>query len=435
MSSHNIVTDKGATHHFDYYSPVTVEAAEHSFLNETIQPINGVENENIEFAIEPYEDLFICMQNISFNADLEITSSDPADVGQIFADVALCNDSIASLWKQITVKLNGVDITGNGGRWPGFKSYIEHIFSCKSLISGPIEGRSLCHDDLKNDLVTSVLNTNYGHLFRRNLVRNNKISVNGRLPIDLFNSTNFLAPGNKIEISLQRQSDEFVLKAPIAQQNPKKYQLQIRNMSMDVYRLRLNPRIPRIISPSATQYYITSFSSITPMLVKKNTQNFVANISRGGVIPKQVIMGFVQTKTFHGTYNKQPYNFHHANVSRVNLRLNNTSIPNEALEMDWDRQLIERYITHVYRNTGKYQRGSIYFTKNDFMNGYALFPFDLRPDKCNGLHLHAGRTGNLDAEFMFKNGLEEDFMLIIYSFFDQVITIDPQTSIPKTEIF
>ena len=455
--------------HYDYYSKIPIETAEYSFVNETIHPINGISDDVIEFVVEPYDKMFICMDSISFNVTFQLvrkndegayenvthvslnpeaataaagaaaaaTAAAQAAAGAAVVqqqptaprdNVAPCNDPLASMWKSIQVRLNGVNISGDTGEWPGFKSYIEHILSCKNLFYGPIEGRLLCHDDLKNDFTN-----NTGHAFRMSHIRGGKVSISGRLPIDFFNANNFLAPNNRLEISLTKQLSAFFIKSPTA---GKQYKINLEGINMNVRRLLLHPHAPRIVSPRDKQFYVCPHAKITPILVRQHTQNFVAPISRGGIIPKQIVMGFVEAASFHGRPNKQPFNFKTAGVQRVNLRVNNISMPNEALEVDWDNNNISRYLCHLYRNIGKRQRGSLYLSpSDDYANGYALYAFDLRPDKCNGQHIHAGRSANLEAEFQFKKGLDKNYMLVIYSLYDQVLAIDPENGIPHLEYF
>ena len=47
-----------------------------------------------------------------------------------------------------------------------------------------------------------------------------------------------------------------------------------------------------------------------------------------------------------------------------------------------------------------------------FRGGSFLAPFDLTPDKCNGLHNHRGSEGSIEVRVDFSNPLKEAIYII-----------------------
>ena len=421
--------ENAATQNFNFYTPPSIETSEDGFLKETLLPINNIEDEVIEFQIPSYEDSFICMESICLNAVLKTSVvNDDGELADLTNedDVTVCNETISAIWRSIVVKLNGVDICGSGAFWPAYKSYNEDFFSLPYFTYdfGPQVTKLLYRDDFTDA-------TAKGHKLRKLHTVNGVTAVSGRLPIDFFRSKNYLTPGNRIDIVLRKNSSDFFTESLTPTKN---YITKIQSLNLNLRRIKMVPQLQNQISSTKPQLYPCVYSEVRPILVSQNSKHFVARISTNSIMPKQIVMTFVKTSTFNGNQKGYVTYYDSADVERVNLRLDNVHKPNEVLEVDWDRHM-SRYICNLYRNCGKLKQGVLPVKKEFFKNGYAFFVFDLRPDKCNGKHLHPGRVGTLDAEFHFKKGLDENYFLLLHCFYDQIIVIDPVSGIPEREIF
>jgi hypothetical protein len=76
----------------------------------------------------------------------------------------------------------------------------------------------------------------------------------------------------------------------------------------------------------------------------------------------------------------------------------------------------------LYDNTGAWfsQRGNC-ITYSAFKNGSFILPFDLTPDRCNGMHEHDGVYGTIDLVLEFGTPLEEPVTVCYELTFPKVV--------------
>ena len=65
----------------------------------------------------------------------------------------------------------------------------------------------------------------------------------------------------------------------------------------------------------------------------------------------------------------------------------------------------------------------------DFLGGFALFAWDMTPDKCNGFHFHENRDGTIDLEVLFNQPLKHAITVICYTAYENVVAITSERHI------
>jgi hypothetical protein len=147
-------------------------------------------------------------------------------------------------------------------------------------------------------------------------------------------------------------------------------------------------------------------------------------------IPKRLVFALVSHDAFRGTMSKNCYNFNHFGLQQVSVEVNSELDPHSPLYMDFDAGLFNKAYYSLFNGVDRaaLDNGN-HITREEFAKGYALFAFDLTPDKANGANFNLSKTGNLTIEFKFKEELKSGVYLIIYRETDRVIEINKERQV------
>lgn len=255
----------------------------------------------------------------------------------------------------------------------------------------------------------------------------------GAINVDLFKCETFLAPGNRITLKLVRNSDQFVLMAS----GTENYKIKIIDLALHVRRIRLDPMIVnKVVSPTAPQQYLTSYTELKDYPLASGLQQWSTILYRGDKLPNHIIVGQVLTAAMVGSYSKNPFNFQHFKLSRINLKLNGIRIPTEPLTPDFTNRVYMREYLHLFMNSGKYRVNSgNCLTESDFSMGSTLIPFDLSNDQCMNYHRHRGSSGTLELEIEWSEALPEGITVLVHASSEQVILSGGSTPQPQVTVF
>jgi len=102
-----------------------------------------------------------------------------------------------------------------------------------------------------------------------------------------------------------------------------------------------------------------------------------------GQLPKRIIIGFVDNKSFNGDRTLNPFNFKNYNINFFSLYADGMQIPNRPLQPNVLRDeplYVEIYHT-LFSGTGiHFLNGCNSISRNDYSRRFSLFAFDLTPD-------------------------------------------------------
>lgn len=241
---------------------------------------------------------------------------------------------------------------------------------------------------------------------------------------DFFKLDNHIGPGNKIDLKLTRHKDAFLINTYLTNGN---YKLVIDDMKLH---LRTIERKERIVPPPRELYQMNE-TQLHKQVVGANVPSTCFRIHQGGVMPKTIMVAMVMTKAAEGTYDHNPLNFHHFHVSNMSLIINGEQYPAGGLTFDFDmpNPLVSRAYRWVFENTGSLdgERGNV-LSLAAFKGGAFLVPFDLTPDKCNGVHNHDAEYGYIDLDIRFRTPLNSPIYVLYYLMYTKVVVNDKMTN-------
>lgn len=209
-----------------------------------------------------------------------------------------------------------------------------------------------CLDTLKNLVnpitADTLANTNRGFNQRYRVVAGSH-ALNMYAPIthDFFRLNNHVAPGNKIDITLTRYSDAFLLNTYFGESD---YQLEILDLKLHIHTIE---RVERIFTP-AIELYLMNETQLHKKVINANASSAHVSIHSGGVMPQCVIIAMSYTKAIDGDYGLNPFNLHHFHCTEMSLLIDGEKHPSQGLRFDFSSP--NSAIAHAYHwmfaNTG-----------------------------------------------------------------------------------
>ena len=144
-------------------------------------------------------------------------------------------------------------------------------------------------------------------------------------------------------------------------------------------------------------------------------------------LPKRIIVGMVKNTAMNGTWKTNPFNFHHFNVTKLEVSVDGRSIHNNPFQTDFTKgQCLKSYMS-LFQATGALGRDrSMGINYDEYKDGgYVLWGLDLTADQGSEEgHLHPIKTGNLRIYLQFSGILEKAINVIVFGEFDNQIEIN-----------
>ena len=416
---------------FDYYSPIKLEDAQESFFEEKVLPTNGLSSEPYEFVFESMGDSFLSLNSMYMHIEGNICKEDGTLINYP-ENVAPVNYLLSSMWKNIETKINNTTLNPSTAYHIPYKAHLETCLSIEDVYSAyPYAGGFFLDTDGKEE---EFNRTNRGWDIRRMAMgQDTGFSLSGTICNDFLKADNHLAPGNKLTLKFIRAPDAFCLLT----NEDEKYKIVISDIGIYARRIKLFPKaFPKVLNFHQNQRYLAPYTEIKEYPLTVGLNHWTMKITSGGALPKHAVVAFVETEALIGSYGKNPFNFQHFGINRINFKVNGMRVPQEPLQPDFENNIYMREFNHLFMNTGKYRVNSgNCITSKSFKNGMTIFPFDFSPDQCNMYHMHVGKDGILELELEWSKALEKSITVLVYVSMHQVIQLKGENSIPLVSLF
>ena len=407
----------------------------------------------IEFKITGGSDKYIDVNNIILYTKCRIMYQEkdtiPAEVAsgtnKIFnANAKVCpiNYFHATQFKNVEVYLNGKSITPSDNLYP-YRAYFETLLS---------HGTDSKKNQLKMGLFCKDTNTidNNFEEFETTFVDVNKKTANmgnrwrfevtkfsrvfemvGRIHCDLF-SQNKMIPGNcALRIRLQRADPKFSL---VAKSTTKKYEVSIDSACLYVRQEQISPSVLHAheLALQKGRFKFPMRKIQMKFYTKSSGQQDISeNNLIEGTLPRKVIIGLVKSQAFHGSYQSSPFNFAHFDVDEVALRVDGRPLPFDCLKMNYsNKQCLLGYLSLMQASNRIFHDSDLGICPmSDYMNGNALYGFDLTPDLSNDGYFQLTREGKLSLDIKLANSSTDSITIVCYFEFDGLLTMDENRTV------
>ena len=335
-----------------------------------------------------------------------------------------------TLFSQIDFEIDGINLCSNDNLYP-YKAYLETL-----LTYG--------HDAKSSHLSTSHFVKDSAHHFESGSQGNNgyvtrhKDVVGSRLfdfsiipHIDFLHTPRVIPANISMKLKLTRSPDSFSI---LSKSNSDLY-VKIHSLNLFVYRVQPTEEIRRLHDKLFLKK--NALFPITKTICKKYTVPGGLSTAHqpniiNGLLPRQVVIGFMKADALNGDYTLNPFNFEHFNCNFLALRVNGVQTPAKGFRPNFENKIVRRELRALYDNIGVNSASDdsgCNLNDEDFIGGYTLFCFDLTPDKCNGFHLHEDRRGTIDIEVMFAKPLQQAITVLCYTAFEQIIAVTNERNV------
>ena len=140
------------------------------------------------------------------------------------------------------------------------------------------------------------------------------------LPLDVAHSEVFIAPGNTLSFRFTRMSDEFIFNTSDPNLRVK---LDIADIYMEIPRIEIYPeKLSEVWNPKIPSHYTFSSSEVHNFSLSTNITQKTLTLVNGDVLPKQIYIGFVNTRAYIGAFDLNPFVFKPNDLNRMNLVAN-----------------------------------------------------------------------------------------------------------------
>ena len=412
---------------FAYNQPQAVETSQRNRLDGYVKPVGG-HNEfgPYEFDLPPLGDSYLNLKALDLyvKAKVRLTKAD-GDLANIPAgkNVVPLNMFGTMFVQHAEIRLNDNMLTPSSANDVNIKRYVENLLSYQEDACTHLQAQIFAMDTPGK--MDGTPGANEGAKKRAAFVAESKsFQFTAPIAADFLGSHNHLGPGNKLSIKLYRAKDVFLFLTDCDAATEGVPTLLIEDMRL--YYSRIEASIARPLK----EVHVIAHTELSKFPLAANKTNFTLQVVTGGVLPRTLIVFFINTAAYNGTYTSSPLDFEHLKISYMALRVNGKTVPADGLNPDftandYPNTMVAREYLALFNNTGtnRINRGNL-ITLERWCQGYTLFCFDLSPDYCNGYHLHEAQVGVLEVDVRCS-GMTAATQAMCYACYDMEATIYP----------
>ncbi|XP_055354695.1 uncharacterized protein F54H12.2-like [Paramacrobiotus metropolitanus] len=284
--------------------------------------------------------------------------------------------------------------------------------------------------------LNSPVNNN-GAQRRKDLFTNNGwVELSGRLFTDITMQDKPLLPGVSMGIKFIMSKPEFHLqtyaaptgdKTTATQGTPEyEYRTFLRNPCLYLKRYIPTPdyltAITQMLGTKTAKYHIERTLMRVHDITKSTQSTVVANLHIGQ-IPKVMFIGFVSNASFHGSQDKNPFNFENFSITAIAVEVDGQSYPAKPYQPDFvNGRSLECYnglMDTLGRKNSSY--GHMPFSRIGYQQGFTIFGFDLTPEHTGRGAMTLIRQGNLAVRVAFAKPLSDTVMMCTMLVMDNLV--------------
>ena len=257
--------------------------------------------------------------------------------------VAPINLTLHSLFKEMNIQLQQQSVGSFSNQLYAYKAYMEAIrqpYNRQSFL----EAQGFYKDTHGSLNETDPVGANEGFKHRFALFRRSIVDLEGPLMADIFQQDRLLINGVEMKISLTQSKDAFCLMS-----SKGGWKIQILEACVRICKLTPIPAIILAhddalkIKPATYPFVGTEMKAY-----QLNTGHYEFNFEDifQGAVPTQVVCGFVDSTAYNGSYDSNPFLFHHYDINTIALHLDDESIPSKPLKTNFSEgNIMEAYQT------------------------------------------------------------------------------------------
>ena len=387
-------------------------------------------NSPIEFEIDGNSDHYLDLSNTLIHVQCEVTKADGSPLSDTAADIKIspATNLLHTLFSSLTIKINSKEIEHESNY--AHKAFLHAMLNYgKDAKNSHLASSYWIEDEMGEEHTANLTGAQKTKIAARaaKLVGSKTLDMIGKLNSPLFNQPRYLIPGLTLQLTLGRNSPEFVLERTEA--GDTNYLIKISKIELLVRKVKVHPSIATshnsLLSTGRKVKYPVNHSETRFFTIPQGTQDQKIHILHNKQEAKIIIIGLLNHAAKNGSYTHSPFKFEHFNLSSINLIVNGHNILNNPLQLNFTDDLFARAyfnLQSVCDKTFMNEGNSI--SLEDFKTSLCLFAFDNTADLCGGEGNHLIRISTTTLDVRFKEALADTISVLVYTEFDDLIEID-----------
>ena len=382
----------------------------------------------LEFHVDGCDD-FTDLSQTMLHVNVQIINADgkPLDAEDI---VAPTNLFLHSLFSKVEVKLNGKQVCSMNNHIYPYRAMLETLLNYGSEAKTTHLECELYHKDTAGameDMRAASENQGFLDRLQYTLQDDGTIEMIGRLHHDMFQQEKLLLSKTDISVVLTRAANAFCLLSA----KKKEYRVVFKDAQLLVQRVSASDKtsegIEKALERGRAKYTVNKMQC-KDITIPPGNRSITEDRLFNGKIPNRVIVVFVDNDAFHGSYDANPFNFKHMNITEIGFSINGQPLPySEPLKLhfnnDGSGQFVRAYHA-LFSGIDKCLDKGNNIKRSEFGQGYTIFTFNLSPDSDVGNHFSLIKTGSLRFSAHFSKAVSKTTQLLIFGEFDSVIELD-----------
>lgn len=336
--------------------------------------------------------------------------------------VSPINNFMSSLFNNVQIFLNHKCITPPGGNYH-FRSYIEKLTNYGKESKKTHLTSAMYYEDKYDEFDNFE---NEGSLARMARIgKNGSIEMQGYLHTDISSSNKLMLNNINIRLKLYRNKPSFSL---MTNKDPAgEYRIEITDAVLLVRKVQVNPNVAisnETFLRTTNARYCIERVEIKTFTIPSGTVNKTLDNCFISQMPKRLLMMSVEEGS-EFSYRKNPYKFHHNNLSLVLLSGDNfTNL--RPIKTNYDNEeFMEAYTSFNEAINTYFHDNSAGITPEAFKHSSCIVGYDLTPDlSASQDHISIQKSGVLRLELNYSKPLPKSIKVILYAEFENFINID-----------
>ena len=412
-----------------FRAPMTQTSIEHSYYIE-VPPLTALtETSPIEFHVAASNDDYLDLNNTYLFSRVKITRANganllPAD------DVGFINYPANTIFSQLDITLGDRLISTSSSTYP-YRCILECLMNYgKNALDRQFGNGLFVMDTAGHMNETATAGGNAGLRIRAEYTGNSRI-VELVSPIhgDIFFQDRLILNGVDLKLKFTRAKNEFCLMYG----GQEEFKLHIESASLFVKKVCVAPPI-RLAHAKALMHsnalYPVQRATIKTFSINAGTR--VASFDHAilGKLPTHIVLALVNDIAFNGAATLNPFHFHHYDIEFLCLYIDGVQLPAKPYQSRLTNGGGARELVNMYQSSGNFLKDvGMAIGRQQFINGYTLYCFNLNADEAVGGHMSLAKTGNARIELRFSRALPHTVNLVCYSVEDSVIEISSRRQV------
>lgn len=250
-----------------------------------------------------------------------------------------------------------------------------------------------------------------------------------RIHTDLWAQNRYIVPNINLRLVLWRGSPRFHIISPDPDPD---YELEILRSYLIVHYIDAAPALTQsvneLLSSAGSALYYLSLSKLKTVTISKGDGSCsITDVFSSGSLPQELVFCLVRSANFRGSWNSNPFQLEHANISSILTQIDEEPSPySTAITCDFSKE----FYSEIYNNLFTVNPYGVFgesgkkcaITKKEFLQGTTIFRVVFSPVDQNILQ-PTPRSGKLSLDITFRENLKESYTLILYAKFPAVLEL------------